>query len=56
MSRQNGKAKNEQSDFQQHDDIQEKQVQNEYLHANAQRLLREQRDMARITAFGRRDE
>ncbi len=30
--------------------------QNERLHANAQRLLREQRDMARITTFGRRDE
>ncbi len=30
--------------------------QNERLQATAQRLLREQRDLARITNFGRRDE
>ncbi len=34
----------------------ETQSNNEHLQANAQRLLREQRDMARITTFGRRDE
>ncbi|MFN3344454.1 MAG: hypothetical protein ACK4XY_10770 [Chloroherpetonaceae bacterium] len=34
----------------------EKQQQSERLQANTQRLLREQRDMARITTFGRRDE
>jgi hypothetical protein len=35
---------------------QEKQPKNEHLRADAQRLLREQRDLARITTFGRRDE
>ncbi|MFQ3596741.1 MAG: hypothetical protein SNJ55_10095 [Chloroherpetonaceae bacterium] len=34
----------------------ESQSQSERSHAHAQRLLREQRDMARITTFGRRDE
>ncbi len=34
----------------------ETQSKNEHLQANAQRLLREQRDMARITTFGKRDE
>ncbi len=34
----------------------EQQRQSERSQANAQRLLREQRDMARITTFGRRDE
>ncbi len=34
----------------------EKQSQSERLHANAQRLIHEQSDLARITTFGRRDE
>jgi hypothetical protein len=34
----------------------EAQSQNERSHTHAQRLLREQRDIARITTFGRRDE
>ena len=47
-TKQEGKVENEQRP--------ETQSNNERLHANAQRLIREQRDMARIIAFGRRDE
>ncbi len=35
---------------------QDNKSQRDRLLINAQRLLREQRDMARITTFGRRDE
>jgi hypothetical protein len=47
-TKQESKAENEQRP--------ETQSNNERLQANAQRLMREQRDMARITTFGKRDE
>ena len=47
-TKQEDKAENEQRS--------ETQSNNERLQANAQRLMREQRDMARITTFGKRDE
>jgi predicted O-methyltransferase YrrM len=47
-TKQEGKVENEQRS--------ETQSNSEHLQANAQRLLQEQRDMARITVLGRREE